>query len=87
MHEKVEFGGHAFFDFEVRGLDEEATDADVLDTGDIIDAIAPPADPDVLWGEKACEGAAGVGRFLAQEGLPRSSGTLLRGRGVGDSPN
>jgi len=29
LNEKVEFGGHAFFDFGVKGLDEEAIDADI----------------------------------------------------------
>ena len=48
LNEKVEFGGHAFFHFEMRGLYEEAIDADVEDAGDVVAAIAAPADPDVL---------------------------------------
>jgi len=32
----------------MRRLDEEAIDADVEDVGDVLAAIAAPADPDVL---------------------------------------
>jgi hypothetical protein len=48
LDEKVEFGGHAFFHFEARGFDKEAIDADVQDPGDVLAAIAEPADPDVV---------------------------------------
>jgi hypothetical protein len=48
LDEKVESGGHAFFHFETRGFDEEAIDADVEDAGDVLAAIAAPADPDVV---------------------------------------
>ena len=48
LNQKVELGGHAFFDAEVRSLDEEAVDADVEDAGDVVAAVAAPADPDVL---------------------------------------
>jgi hypothetical protein len=48
LNQKVEFGGHAFFQFETQGFDEEAIDADVEDAGDVLAAIAAPADPDVL---------------------------------------
>jgi hypothetical protein len=48
LDEKVEFGGHAFFHFAMRGFDEEAIDADVEDAGDVFAAMAAPADPDVV---------------------------------------
>lgn len=48
LNQEVEFGGHAFFDFRVRGLDEEAVDADVENAGDVVAAIAEPADPDIF---------------------------------------
>lgn len=48
LNEEVKFGGHAFFQLEVRSLDEEPIDADVEDAGDIVPAIAAPADPDVF---------------------------------------
>jgi hypothetical protein len=35
-------------DFEMRSLDEEAVDADVEDTGDVIAAIAAPTNPNVV---------------------------------------
>jgi hypothetical protein len=50
LNEEVKFGGHAFFEFEVRSLDEKAVDADVEDAGDVVAAIAAPADPDVFRG-------------------------------------
>jgi hypothetical protein len=52
LNEEVELGGHAFFDFEVRGLDEEAVDGDVQNAGDIVAAVAAPADPDIFRGQK-----------------------------------
>jgi len=48
LNEKVQFSGHAFFHLGVRSLDEEAVDADVEDAGDIVAAIAAPADPDIF---------------------------------------
>ena len=53
LNEKVQFGGHAFFHLGLRSLDEEAVDADVEDAGDIVAAIAAPADPDVFRRGKA----------------------------------
>lgn len=53
LNEEVELGGHAFFDLEVRSLDEEAVDADIEDAGDIVAAVAAPADPDVFRGWEA----------------------------------
>ena len=53
LNEKVQFGGHAFFQLGVRSLDEEAIDADVEYAGDIVAAIAAPADPDVFRGWEA----------------------------------
>jgi hypothetical protein len=58
LHEELEFGWHAFFDLEVRRLDEEAVDADVEDAGDIVAAVALPADPDVLGSRKARKSTA-----------------------------
>jgi hypothetical protein len=52
LNQEVESGRRAFFHFEIRGLDEEALDADVEDAGDVVAAIASPADPDVLFGSK-----------------------------------
>jgi hypothetical protein len=77
LDEEVEFGLHAFFDFEVRGLDEEAVDADVEDAGYIVTAVALPADPDVLGGWKAREGTARIRRFLYHKRLP---GAMARRR-------
>jgi hypothetical protein len=48
LNEKVELGGHSCFDFEVKGLNEQAVDTDVEDARDVVAAIAAPADPDVL---------------------------------------
>jgi hypothetical protein len=53
LNEKVQFSGHAFFHLGLRSLDEEAVDADVEDAGDIVAAIAAPADPDVFRRGKA----------------------------------
>jgi len=80
LNEKVEFGGHAFFDFEVRGLDEQAVNADVQDAGDIVAAIAAQADPDVLRGWEPGEGAPGVGRFLVHERLAGARHVVERER-------
>jgi hypothetical protein len=48
LNEKIELGGHSVLDLEMRGLDKEAVAANVQDAGDIIAAIATPADPDVF---------------------------------------
>ncbi len=48
LNEKIELGGHSVLDLEMRGLDKKAVAADVQDAGDIIAAIAAPADPDVF---------------------------------------
>ena len=53
MNEEVELGGHAFFYLEVRGLDEKTVNAYVEDAGDIVAAIAAPADPNVFRSGKA----------------------------------
>ena len=53
LDEEVELRGHAFLDFKVRGLDEQAVDADVQHAGDIIAPVAAPADPDIFRGQKA----------------------------------
>ena len=53
LDEEVELGGHAFFDLEVRGLDEKTVNADVEDAGDVVAAIAAPADPNVFRSGKA----------------------------------
>jgi hypothetical protein len=53
LNEKVQFSGHASFNTEVRGLDEEAVDADVEDAGDIVAAIAAPTNPDIFRRGKA----------------------------------
>ena len=53
LNEKIQFSGHAFFHLGVRRLDEEAVDADVEYAGDIVAAIAAPADPDVFRGWEA----------------------------------
>jgi len=53
LNEEVELGGHAFLDLEVRGLDEKAVDADVEDAGDVVAAVAAPADPNVFRSGKA----------------------------------
>jgi hypothetical protein len=53
LNEEVELSGHAFFDFEMRSLDEEAVDTDVQDAGDIVATVAAPADPDVFRSKKA----------------------------------
>jgi hypothetical protein len=84
-NEEVELGGHAFFDFEVRSLDEEAVDADVDDAGDVVAAVAAPADPDVVRGWKAGEGPAGVGWFVVHEGLPGAA-ARCEGRGLDGRP-
>jgi hypothetical protein len=52
LDKEVELGGHAFIDFEVLGLDEKAVDADVEDAGDIVAAVAAPANPYVF---RSCE--------------------------------
>jgi hypothetical protein len=70
LNEEVELRGHAFSDFEVRSLDEEAVDADVENAGDVVAAVAAPADPDVFRGWETGEGPAGVGWFVVHEGLP-----------------
>ena len=49
-NEKVEPGGHACFDAEMRSLEEHAVDADIQDAGDVVEAVAAPADPDVFRG-------------------------------------
>jgi hypothetical protein len=36
----------------VRGFDEKTVNADVEDAGDVVAAVAAPADPDVLCGSK-----------------------------------
>ncbi len=82
LNEEVELGGHALFDLEVRGLDEEAVDADVQDAGDIVAAIAAPADPDVFRGRETGQCAARVRRFLVQERLPGAP-ARCEGRGLG----
>jgi len=48
LNQKIELGGHAFFYAEMRRLDEQAIDTDVQDAGNIIPAVAAPADPDVF---------------------------------------
>jgi len=53
LNQKIEFGGHAFFDSLVRGLDKESVDADIQDVGDIVATVAAPADPDVLRGRES----------------------------------
>lgn len=53
LNEKVQFSGHAFFHVGMRSLDEQAFDADVEDAGDIVAAIATPADPDIFRGWEA----------------------------------
>jgi len=53
LDEEVELGGHAFFDLEVRRLNEKAVDADVEDAGDVVAAVAAPADPNVFRSGKA----------------------------------
>ena len=50
LNEKVELGGHACFDAEMGSLDEHAVDVDVQDAGDVVEAVAAPADPDVFRG-------------------------------------
>lgn len=50
LNEKVELGGHAFFDAEMGSLDEHAVDVDIQDARDVFTAVAAPADPDVLCG-------------------------------------
>jgi len=75
LNQKVQFRRHAFFDFEVRGLNKQAIDADIEDAGDVVAAIANPADPDVFRCGKTRQGAPGVRRFLYQERLP---GALAR---------
>lgn len=85
LNEEVEFGGHAFFDFELGSLDEEAVDADVEDAGDVVAAVAAPADPDVVRGRKAGEGPAGVGWFVVHERLPGAA-ARREGRGLDGRP-
>lgn len=58
LDKEVELRGHALFDFEVRGLDEESVDADVENPGNIVAAVAAPANPDVFRSQKASQGAA-----------------------------
>jgi hypothetical protein len=48
LNEEVELGGHAFFNLEVKGLDEKTVNAYVEDAGDVVAAIAAPADPNVF---------------------------------------
>jgi hypothetical protein len=48
LNKEIEFGGHGFFHTQVRGLDEEAVDADIQDAGNVVSSVAPPADPDVF---------------------------------------
>jgi len=50
LNEKVEPGGHAFFDAEMGSLDEHAVDVDIQDAGDVVEAVTTPADPDVFRG-------------------------------------
>jgi len=68
LNQKIQFGGHAFVHVGMRGLDEEAMDADVEDTRDIVASIATPADPDIFRSLKPGQSAAGIRRFLIQEG-------------------
>ena len=53
LNEEVKLGGHAFFDLDVRGLDEKTVNAYVEDAGDIVEAVAAPADPNVFRSRKA----------------------------------
>ena len=53
LNEEVELGGHAFFDLEVRGLDEKTVNADVENAGNVVAAVATPADPNVFRSGKA----------------------------------
>ena len=51
LNQEVELGGHAFFDLEVKGLYEKTVNADVEDAGDVVAAVAAPADPNVFRGK------------------------------------
>lgn len=73
LNQKIEFGGHAFFDSLVRRLDKQPVDADIQDAGDVVATVAAPADPDVVRGRESGQCAAGIGRFLVQEKLPEAS--------------
>jgi hypothetical protein len=53
LDEEVELGGHAFFDFEVRSLDEEAVDTDIQDARYIVATVTAPANPDVFRCQEA----------------------------------
>jgi hypothetical protein len=75
LNQKVQFGRHAFLHLEVRSLNEQPIDTDIEDPGDVVAAIANPADPDVFRGGKTREGAPGIGWFPYQERLP---GALAR---------
>jgi hypothetical protein len=50
LNEKVELTRHAFFDAEMGSFNEHAVDADIQGARDIVAAVAPPADPEVLRG-------------------------------------
>jgi hypothetical protein len=69
LNEEIEFGRHAFFEFRVRSLDEEAVDTYVENAGDVVAAIAAPANPNVLGGWKASKRTTRVRGFLNQSGL------------------
>jgi hypothetical protein len=50
LDQEIKFGRHALFHFEVRGLDEQAVDADVEDAGDVVPSVAAPTDPNIVGG-------------------------------------
>jgi hypothetical protein len=50
LDQEIKFGRHALFHFEVRGLDEQAVDADVEDAGDVVSSVAAPTDPNIVGG-------------------------------------
>lgn len=72
LNEEVQLSRHALFDLEVRSLDEKAVNADVEDAGNVVAAIAAPADPNVFRSGKANKSTAGIRRFLLQDGPPRA---------------
>jgi hypothetical protein len=77
LNEEVELGGHTFFDLEVRGFDEKTVNADVEDAGDVVAAVAAPADPNVFRSGKASKSTAGIRWFLLQDGPPSECKCLV----------
>jgi hypothetical protein len=62
FHKKIKFGFYAHRRGE-RGGDEEASYAEITDTGNIISSFTAPNDPNVFYGFGARNHPTGIGKF------------------------